>query len=88
MKSQLLPRTAHAGALTLQSCLEQAMEWSRQQLARGWELRAATDLAAYFIEQGRPRQAHAILKPVLERFTEGFGTADLKRAATVLALAH
>lgn len=88
VKSQLLPQTAHAGALTLESCLAQALEWSRRQSARGWELRAATDLAACFIEQQRPQQAHAILKPVLEQFTEGFGTADLKRAATVLALAR
>lgn len=88
MKSQVLPRTAHAEGLSLQSCLEQALELSRHQSARGWELRAATDLAAFLIEQGRPQQAHAILKSVLEQFTEGFGTADLKRAASVLALAH
>jgi hypothetical protein len=88
IKSQLLPRTADAGALTLQSCLEQALEWSRRQSARGWELRAATDLAAYFIEAGRPQQAQTILKSVLEQFTEGFGTGDLKRATTVLALKH
>lgn len=88
MKSQLLPRTADTGAPTLQSCLERALEWSRRQRARGWELRAATDLAAYFIEQGHLQQAQSILKPVLEHFTEGFGTADLKRAVTMLALAH
>ena len=88
IKSQLLPRTADARALTLQSCLEQALDWARRQSARGWELRAATDLAACFIEEGRPQQAHTILKPVLDQFTEGFATADVKRAITVLALTH
>jgi hypothetical protein len=87
MKSRLLPRTAPAGESTLQSCLEKSLELARRQSARGWELRAATDLAAYLVDAGRPRQAHEILKVVLEQFTEGFGTADLKRAASVLALA-
>jgi hypothetical protein len=77
VKSQLVPQT--------ESCLTQALEWSRRQGASGWELRAATDLAAHLIERGQPQQAQAILKPVLERFTEGFETADLKRAANVLS---
>ena len=77
VKSQLLPET--------ESCLTQALEWSRRQGASGWELRAATDLAAHLIERGQPQQAHAILKPVLERFTEGFETSDLKRATTMLS---
>ena len=87
LKSQLLPRTAPRGELTQQSCLEQALEESRRQLARGWELRIATDLAACFLEQRLPRQAQAILQPVLAQFSEGFATADLQRAAAVLAQA-
>lgn len=88
MKSQLLPRAADAGALILQSCLEQALQCSRDQRARGWELRAATDLAAYFMEEGRAQQAQSILKPVFDQFTEGFGTTDVKRAGIMLALAR
>jgi len=80
VKSQLVPETERT--------LQKALEFARSQTAMGWELRAATDLAAHLIDRGRPEQAHAVLKPALERFTEGFETADLERAAAVLMLAR
>jgi predicted ATPase len=57
---------------------------SRLQGARGWELRAATDLAALWASQGRPADAHALLLPVFEKFIEGSETADLKAAERLL----
>jgi predicted ATPase len=49
-----------------------------------WELRAATSLARLLHHQGRPTDAVACLQPVYDRFTEGFGTADLIAAKQLL----
>jgi predicted ATPase len=49
-----------------------------------WELRSATSLARLLREHGRPADAIACLRPVYERFTEGFGTADLIAAKQLL----
>jgi predicted ATPase len=50
--------------------------------ARSWELRAAKSLARLLRNQGRP--AAACLRPIYNRFTEGFGTADLIAAKQLL----
>jgi len=47
-------------------------------------LRAATSLALLWRDQGRLAEAMALLRPVYDRFTEGFGTADLKAAKALL----
>ena len=67
-----------------QSALEQALAVARRQQARAYELRAATSLARLWGEQGRRDEAHDLLAPVYGWFTEGFGTADLKAAKTLL----
>ena len=54
------------------------------QSAKGWELRAATSLARLWQSQGKTQQAHDLLYPVYEWFTEGFDTADLKDAKALL----
>ena len=63
----------------------QALERSRRQGARAWELRTATDLAALFDSQGRPERGRALLQPVFEQFLEGLDTSDLKAAERLLA---
>ena len=67
-----------------QSALEQALAVARRQQARAYELRAATSLARLWGEQGRRGEAHDLLAPVYGWFTEGFGTADLRAAKTLL----
>ena len=62
----------------------QALELSRQQGALSWELRAATSLARLWRDQGRSKDAHALLTPVYDRFAEGFATADLKAAKSLI----
>jgi predicted ATPase len=62
----------------------QSLELSRRQGARGWELRAATDLAALLSGQGRTESARTLLQPVLEQFVEGLDTKDLKAAGCPL----
>jgi class 3 adenylate cyclase/predicted ATPase len=61
-----------------------ALDIARQQGAKSWELRAATSLARLWAEQGERQKARDLLAPVYEWFTEGFDTADLKDAKTLL----
>ena len=46
--------------------------------------RAATSLARLLRDRDRIREARDLLAPVYNRFTEGFGTADLKTARVLL----
>jgi class 3 adenylate cyclase/predicted ATPase len=64
--------------------LQRAIEIARSQKARSWELRAATSLARLWRDQGKRAEAHDLLEPVYEWFTEGFDTADLKDAKALL----
>ena len=63
---------------------ERALEVSRQQQAKSWELRAAMSLARLWRAQGKPQQARELLAPVYGWFTEGFDTRDLKEAKALL----
>ena len=62
----------------------QALDWARRQELLSWELRGATSLARLWHRQGRTSQARKLLAPIYDRFTEGFGTADLIAAKAVL----
>lgn len=61
-----------------------SLKIANQQSALAWALRAATSAAELRIGQNRIESARDILVPVLDRFTEGFGTSDLRRAKAVL----
>jgi len=55
--------------------------------ARLPRLRAATRLARLRLADGDAAAAATVLGPILETFTEGFGTADLQEAREVMAAA-
>jgi predicted ATPase/DNA-binding winged helix-turn-helix (wHTH) protein len=57
---------------------------AREQSALAWELRTATSLAQLWASQGRGDEASRVLRPVYDRFTEGFDTPDLKAAKRLL----
>ena len=59
-----------------------AIEVAREQGALAWELRAAMSLARLW--QTDSVRARAVLAPVFDRFSEGFGTADLRAAKVLL----
>ena len=58
--------------------------FARQQQAKAYELRAATNLARLWGEEDRRTEARDLLAPVYGWFTEGFDTADLKEAKALL----
>jgi ATP/maltotriose-dependent transcriptional regulator MalT len=62
----------------------EALEVARAQGALVWELRAALSLARFRVTQGRRDEAIGVLRPVYDRFTEGFGTVDLRAARSLL----
>jgi predicted ATPase/DNA-binding winged helix-turn-helix (wHTH) protein len=68
-----------------EACLMRSLELSRQQGARAWELRTATDLATLFAGQGQPERGRALLQPVFAQFVEGFDTKDLRAAKSLLS---
>jgi class 3 adenylate cyclase/tetratricopeptide (TPR) repeat protein len=61
-----------------------AIAIARQQRAKTEELRATTSLARLLAKQGRRDEARTMLAEIYNWFTEGFETADLKEAKTLL----
>jgi predicted ATPase/DNA-binding winged helix-turn-helix (wHTH) protein len=84
VKGELLLLQGAPGAAAAVDHFRQALDWARRQGALSWELRAATSLARLLRNRGRPADAIACLQPIYERFTEGFGTADLIAAKQLL----
>jgi predicted ATPase len=80
----LLVRGAPDAGTEAQSLLDQALTTARSQHAKALELRAATDLAALWTDQGRREEALDLLAPIHAWFTEGFDTQDLKQAKALL----
>ena len=66
------------------NCLIEALTVAREQSALALELRTTMVLARLLSEGGRREQARDALALVYDRFTEGFETADLKLARTLL----
>jgi class 3 adenylate cyclase/predicted ATPase len=61
-----------------------AREVGRQQTAKLFELRATSDLAQLWVEQGYVDKAASLLGPVFDSFTEGLDTPDLLQARHLL----
>ncbi|TMJ74389.1 MAG: hypothetical protein E6G73_09435 [Alphaproteobacteria bacterium] len=80
----LLLQGAPGAAAAAEGYFRQALDWARRQQALSWELRAATSLARLLRDQGHPAAAMSALQPAYDRFTEGFGTADLIAAKQLL----
>ena len=70
----------HGRGEEAEAALRAAMDWTRRQQAKSWELRAATTLAQLLAERGERAAARKLLAPVFDWFTEGFDTRDLKAA--------
>ena len=85
IKAELIRRAGTPRAASAAEAeLRRALEWTRRQGALSMELRCATGLAGLWLERGRTKAARELLAPVYGRFTEGFDTADLREAKTLL----
>jgi predicted ATPase/DNA-binding winged helix-turn-helix (wHTH) protein len=80
----LLRQTSNQAIESAADCFAQAAEMAREQGALFWELRVALSLARLLRSQSRSADALGTLQPVYDRFTEGFATADLQRAKSLL----
>jgi predicted ATPase len=84
LKGALLLQQNSDNQAEVQACFHQAITIAQNQQAKSWELRAATSLARLWQQQGKHQAAYDLLAPVYNWFTEGFDTADLKDAKSLL----
>ena len=84
VKGELLLARDASNAAQAEQSFRTAVETSRRQKAKSWELRATTSLARLLAKQGRRDEARAMLAAIYGWFTEGFDTRDLKDAKSLL----
>jgi predicted ATPase len=84
LKGELLLMGDKNTAVEAARCFGDAIEVARWQGAKSLELRATMSLARLLTKQGRRNEAHTMLTEIYNWFTEGFDTADLKDAKTLL----
>ena len=84
IKGEILVSMAPARWPDAETCFKEALQVARDQQARSLELRAAIGLARLWCVDGRRKDAHDVLAPTYNWFTEGFDTADLRDARGLL----
>jgi predicted ATPase len=84
LKGALLLQQSSDNQAEAEACFHHALDVARNQQAKSFELRSATSLARLWQRQGKRQDAHALLAPVYHWFTEGFDTADLQDAKSLL----
>jgi class 3 adenylate cyclase/predicted ATPase len=84
LKGVLLLQQSSDNQAEAENCFDHALDIARSQQAKSFELRAATNLARLWQQQGKRQEAYDLLAPVYGWFTEGFDTADLKDAQALL----
>ena len=84
LRGNLCLQQEAADAPQAETSFQQALEVARQQQAKSLECRAAISLSRLWQLQGKRTEARELLAPIYHWFTEGFDTADLKEAKTLL----
>ena len=84
LKGELLRAQDSSNVARAEESFRTAIEISRKQHAKSWELRATTSLARLLRDTNRRDEARAMLAEIYNWFTEGFDTADLKDAKSLL----
>jgi class 3 adenylate cyclase len=84
LKGELLFGHDAANAAAAEQSFHSALDISRRQRAKSWELRASTSLARLLRDLNRREEARPLLAGVYGSFTEGFDTEDLKDARALL----
>jgi predicted ATPase len=75
---------ARSAKVDAEASYQKALEISRSQDAKLWEVRAATSLSRLWRDQDKRDEARDLLAPVYNWFTEGFDTRDLVDAKALL----
>ena len=88
-KTTTLPSVHHSSFIIhrfaeAEECFKTALDIARRQQAKLFELRAVMSLSRLWQKQGKKAQARQMLAEILDWFTEGFDTADLKEAKALL----
>jgi hypothetical protein len=73
-----------AGEAEAEQSFVKAIEIARRRGAKSLELRAAISLSRMYLSCGRDTDAHGILQPIHDWFTEGFNCLELKAAIDIL----
>ena len=84
LKGELLLSMSSDNAPEAETRFGKALDVARRQQAKSLELRAATSQARLWRDQGKMAEAHELLVPVYNWFTEGFDTPDLQDAKALL----
>jgi predicted ATPase len=84
VKGELLLADGVANERDAETCFLKAIDIAHAQHARTWELRAATSLARLYRSQGKSEEARGVLQPIVNWFTEGLETPNLKDAIALL----
>jgi len=84
LKGELPPMRPVCDEPEAEACFRQAFDIAHRQQATSLELRAAMSLSRLWQHQGKREEARQLLAPTFAWFTEGFDTADLQEAKTLL----
>jgi predicted ATPase len=84
LRGVLLLRQPGTPQTEAEAWLQRALDVAHRQEAKSLELRAAMSLARLWQRQGKRIEAYELLAPIYNWFTEGFDTADLQEAKTLL----
>jgi predicted ATPase len=84
LKGALLLQQSADNHAEAQTCFHRALDVARAQQAKSLELRIAVSLSRLWQQQGQRAEAYNLLAPIYGWFTEGFDTADLQEAKTLL----
>jgi predicted ATPase/DNA-binding winged helix-turn-helix (wHTH) protein len=82
IKGELLVSRPHSSEA--EDWFLRSLDLAREQSALAWELRTATSLAHLLARQRCHIEAKRVLRPVYDRFTEGFDAPDLRAAKRLL----
>jgi len=84
IKGELLMMQGAESATEAERCFRTGIEVARAQKGKSLELRATVSLARLLAKQGRRDDGRVMLAEIYDWFTEGFDTADLKDAKSLL----
>jgi hypothetical protein len=84
LEGELLLRGANPAADEAERAFRAAIDLARRREEKSLQLRATTSLARLWRQQGRRDEARPMLAGIYGWFTEGFDTADLTDARTLL----